>query len=202
MKDLNKNLFSLTAATARGMTVVINSDGCTISKSGRIVATGMRCGMLLRLNVEEVPQCHVVENEAELWHRRLGHVSYSTVNKLIKEGCIKGKCMDPKVVCDICATAKQVRKTFKNNEADAAARESHRMDSIVCSDVLGPITPASRSDYRYVAKFMMMKSRYAMVFPLRKKSDATKAFQKYCHDIKIECGLDAVITAVGTAMPR
>ena len=46
------------------------------------------------------------------------------------------------------------------------------------------------------------ESRYAMVFPLRKKSDATKAFQKYCHDIKIECGLDAVITAVSTAMPR
>ena len=34
VKDLNKNLFSLTAATARGMTVEINSDGCTVSKRG------------------------------------------------------------------------------------------------------------------------------------------------------------------------
>ena len=90
VQDLNTNLFSLTATTARGMTVEINSDGCTVLKSGRIFATGMRCGMLLTLNVEEVPQCHGVENNAELWHRRLGHVSYSTVNKLIKDGCIKG----------------------------------------------------------------------------------------------------------------
>ena len=32
VQDLNKNLFSLTAATARGMTVEINSDGCTVLK--------------------------------------------------------------------------------------------------------------------------------------------------------------------------
>ena len=40
---------------------------------------------------------------------------------------------------------------------------------------------------------MMMKSRYATVFPLRKKSDATKAFKKYYHDIKVECGLDVTV---------
>uniref|UniRef100_A0AAV1UZ15 Integrase catalytic domain-containing protein n=1 Tax=Peronospora matthiolae TaxID=2874970 RepID=A0AAV1UZ15_9STRA len=37
---------------------------------------------------------------------------------------------------------------------------------------------------------MMMNSRYEMVFPLRKKSEVTKAFKRYCHDIKIDCGLD------------
>ena len=177
MHELNKNLLLLASAAARGMKVEINSDGCTVYKRGRIIATGMRCGMLFKLNVEEVPQCHVVDNKDELWHRRLDHVSYSTVNKLITDGCITGKCMDPKVVCDICATAKQVRKSFNNTEADAEARESRRLDSIICSDVLGPISPASRSDYRYVATFMMMKSRYAMIFPLRKKSYVNKAFQ-------------------------
>ena len=40
---------------------------------------------------------------------------------------------------------------------------------------------------------MMMKSRYAMIFPLLKKSDVTKAFQQYCHDIKLECGLDVTV---------
>uniref|UniRef100_A0AAV1V3K5 Integrase catalytic domain-containing protein n=1 Tax=Peronospora matthiolae TaxID=2874970 RepID=A0AAV1V3K5_9STRA len=193
VQDINKNLFSLTAATARGMTVEITSDGCTVLKSGRIVASGKRCGMLINLNVEESPQCHMVEGEAELWHRRLGHVSYSTVNKLIQDGCIKGKCLDSNVVCDICATAKQVRKTFHSTKADAEARESHRMDSVICSDVLGPITPASRSTYRYVATFMMMNSRFAMVFPLRKKSEVTKALKRCCHDIKIECGLDVKV---------
>ena len=93
--ELNKNIFSLTAPTARGIKVEINSDGCTVPKRGRIVATGMRCGMLFNFNVEVFPQCHVFDNEAELWHRRLGHASYSTVKKFITDDCITGKYMDP-----------------------------------------------------------------------------------------------------------
>ena len=53
------------------------------------------------LNVEADAECHSAENEAELWHRRLGHVSYTTVNKLITDGCITGSCINPMVVCDI-----------------------------------------------------------------------------------------------------
>ena len=104
-------------------------------------------------------------------------MSYSTVNVLIKYGFIRGECIDPSVVCDICATAKQVRKTFSSSGAEISARESRPDDSIVCSDVLGPVTPGSKSGYRYVVTFMMMKSRYAMVYPLRKKSEVTEAFK-------------------------
>uniref|UniRef100_A0AAV1UPK0 Uncharacterized protein n=1 Tax=Peronospora matthiolae TaxID=2874970 RepID=A0AAV1UPK0_9STRA len=86
--------------------------------------------------------------------------------------------MEPKSVRDICAIAKKLRKKFDNTEAAEAASESHRMDSTVCLYVLGPITPASRSEYFYVVTFMMKKSQYVTVFPLRKKSDATKAFKK------------------------
>ena len=44
--DLNKNLLSLTTAYSRGMKIEINSDGCTVFKNERIVAAGMRCGMM------------------------------------------------------------------------------------------------------------------------------------------------------------
>uniref|UniRef100_A0AAV1TAC0 GAG-pre-integrase domain-containing protein n=1 Tax=Peronospora matthiolae TaxID=2874970 RepID=A0AAV1TAC0_9STRA len=163
VQDLSKNLFSLTAATARGMTIKIARNDCIVKKSGRPFATGSRRGMLLLLNVEAKFECYMVEGEEELWHRRLGHVSYSTVNKLIKQGCINGNCIDPSVVCDLCATSKQVRKTFNSNESDTAARESRREDSVVCSDVLGTVSPASKSGYRYVLTFMMMKRHFAMV---------------------------------------
>ena len=42
-------------------------------------------------------------------------------------------------VCDVCATAKQVRKTFKVNDADSEMSESDRSNTVVGSDVLGPI---------------------------------------------------------------
>lgn len=206
VRDLSKNLFSLTAATARGMTVEIAEDECVVKKSGHTVATGSRRGRLLVLNVEQNAECHVVESEAELWHRRLGHVSYSNVNQMIKEGSIKGECVDPGVVCDVCATANQIRKTFHSSNAVIVAKESRREDSIVCSDVLGPITLASKSGYRYVVTFMMMKSRFAMINPLRKKSDVLEAFKKYLQDTKIECGIKVKILrsdmVVNTAMMK
>uniref|UniRef100_A0AAV1UN22 GAG-pre-integrase domain-containing protein n=1 Tax=Peronospora matthiolae TaxID=2874970 RepID=A0AAV1UN22_9STRA len=137
--DLSKNLFSLTAATARGMTIDIAGNDCIVEKSGRPVATGSRRGVLLLLNVETKSECHMLKGEAELWHRRLGQVSNSTVNKLIKQGCINGDYIDPIVVCEVCATAKQVCKTFYSNKANTAARESRCEDSVVCSDVSGPL---------------------------------------------------------------
>ena len=60
----------------------------------------------------------------------------------------------------------------------------------MCSDVLGPVTPASKSGYRYVVAFMLMKNRYAMIFPMRKKSEDAQDLKKYYHDIKLECGVD------------
>ena len=193
VQDLSKNLFSLTAATSRGMTVEISGDGCIVKKRGRIVAMGSRSGNLITLSVESTAECHVAEHEADLWHRRFGHVSYSTVNKMIKDGRIKGKYIDTGVVCDICSTAKQVRKTLNSSDNKIAERESRREDWVVCSDVVGPITPASKSGYCYIVTFIMMKSRYVMVYPLRKKSDFTKAFQKYWHDAKIECDVDVKV---------
>ena len=51
-----------------------------------------------------------------LWHKRLGHVSLSLLNKLISKDLVVGvpsiKFNNDKV-CDACARGKQVRKSFK-----------------------------------------------------------------------------------------
>ena len=90
VQDLTKNLFSLTAAAARGMTVEITRNECVVKRGGTPVATGRKQGFLMYLNTEVHAECHVAENEGELWHRRLGHASYGTVNAMIKDGRIKG----------------------------------------------------------------------------------------------------------------
>ena len=59
----------------------------------------------------------------------------------------------------------------------------------VCSDVLGPITPASKSGFSYIVTFILMKSRYVTVYPLRKKSDVAGAFKRIYQEIKISSGI-------------
>ncbi|RQM11270.1 hypothetical protein DD237_008538 [Peronospora effusa] len=89
------------------------------------------------------------------------------VNRLVKEGRVK---INKDSVCDVCATATQVRKTFKVNEEDFEVRESALSDAVVCLDVLETFTPTLRSGFKYAVTFIMMKSRYVMIYSLRKKS--------------------------------
>ena len=106
-------------------------------------------------------------------------MSYETLNAMVKDGKIKGEEIKSNVACDICATSKQVRKSFKTSEEEAETREISRSDVVVCSDVLGPITAASKSGLSYIVTFIMMKSRYVTVYTLRKKSDVASAFKRF-----------------------
>ena len=46
--------------------------------------------------------------------------------------------------------------------------ERERSDAVVCSDVVGPITPVSKSGLKYIVAFIMMDSRYVMIYPLHR----------------------------------
>ncbi|POM70436.1 Integrase catalytic core protein [Phytophthora palmivora] len=47
VQDLNKNLFSLTAVTARGMTMTMDSEKCVVKRGDHVVATGRKQGKLM-----------------------------------------------------------------------------------------------------------------------------------------------------------
>ena len=101
VQDLSKNLFSLTAAAARGMTVEITRNECVAKRSETPVATGRNLGFLMYLNVGADTACHVVVDTTELWHRRLGHASYDTLNAMVKDGRIKDTKIKSNSVCDV-----------------------------------------------------------------------------------------------------
>ena len=71
----------------------------------------------------------------------------------------------------MCARQRSKCKTFKVNDEDSKVRENARFDAVVCSDVFGLIKPALKSGYKYIVTIIMMKSRYVMIYPLRKKND-------------------------------
>ena len=78
------------------------------------------------------------------------------VNAINKEKRLADVEIKDSDVCDVCATAKQVRKTFKVNDEDSKVRESAHSDAVVCSDVFGPITPASKSRFEYIVTLILM----------------------------------------------
>uniref|UniRef100_H3H953 Integrase catalytic domain-containing protein n=1 Tax=Phytophthora ramorum TaxID=164328 RepID=H3H953_PHYRM len=52
---------------------------------------------------------------------------------------------------------------------------------------------ASKSGYKYIVTFIMMKSRYVTIYPLRMKSEVPDAFAKFLKEIKVTAGLTVKI---------
>ena len=70
---------------------------------------------------KEKPTCLVEKaslDESMLWHRRLRHVNFKNLNKLAKEGLVKGlpsKRFENDQTCVACLMGKQHRVTCKTN---------------------------------------------------------------------------------------
>lgn len=187
VEDLSKNLFSVPAILKKGMKIEMGQTGCMIKHQGKTVATGSQRGSLIYLDTQESSQCQVAQVSADTWHRRLGHASMKSIQDMMVTGAIKGGTQPGKVTesCEVCAMAKQVKKSFlKTSTDEAMLKDNARANDIICSDVLGPITPSSNSGYRYVVSFIMMKCRYITIYPMRKKDEVLVKFMKFCNDIK------------------
>ncbi|RDJ93143.1 hypothetical protein B4Q13_23960, partial [Lacticaseibacillus rhamnosus] len=56
-------------------------------------------------------------DESKLWHRRLGHLNYKTMNKLVKGNLVRGmptKTFENCETCVACQKGKQHRVSFKS----------------------------------------------------------------------------------------
>ena len=70
--------------------------------------------------------CLSTQNEnTDMWHRRLGHVSSSLLNKLISKDLVLGL---PKLkfcenkICEACVKGKQSRSSFKSKKQVTSSR--------------------------------------------------------------------------------
>ena len=62
-----------------------------------------------------------------------------------------------------------------------------------CSDVLGPVTPASLSGCAYAVKFIMLKTRFVKVYPVVLESDVLSQGIEFRQYMKTQSG-DSVRT--------
>ena len=86
----------------------------------------------------------------ELWHARLGHVSYDTILLLNKKGQLLVTSILPKPsLCSSCQMAKAHRLPFVNNDK----RAINVLDFIHC-DLWGLSPVCSVDSYRYYVSFV------------------------------------------------
>lgn len=191
--DLGTNLFSVKAATKRGYQVSFDVEKCAITNSsGKKVAFGTMCGNMYKLDCSVSHQASVAENkikDIDLWHRRLGHISGETLEKMSKLGVVKGLTLKDKEepsFCEGCICGKITRQPGK----PVGEIRTKRCLELVHSDVWGPTNPESFSGNRWFITFTDDYSRCTYVYFMKNKDEALQKFRDYEATAVGETGLN------------
>jgi hypothetical protein len=120
------------------------------------------------------------------WHARFGHLGFQALNKMGREGMVRGLPQIEHVehVCDACLAGKQRRAPFPQ----AANYRAVKPLELIHGDLCGPVTPATPGGKRYIMLVVDDMSRYMWATLLANKSDAEEAFRKLRAGVEVESG--------------
>ncbi|KAI3785937.1 hypothetical protein L1987_45063 [Smallanthus sonchifolius] len=137
--------------------------------------------------LKDEPRAYVAEvsNKAsyELWHARLGHVSFDVISLLNKFGILSVTSLLPKPnICSPCQLAKGQRLPFISNKK----RASFPLDLVHC-DLWGPAPITSPEGYRYYVIFIDDHSRFTWFYPLKTKTGFYAVLSAFIKLIQTQC---------------
>lgn len=173
--SLTTNLLSVSKLIENGNTVKFDSTGCSIfGKNNVLLARAKLIDNMYKLMANTVNCLMTVNADALVWHRRLGHINYNSLNKL-KNGIVDGinftNVNNSYPVCEPCCEGKQCRLPFKRGSRAQAILE------LVHTDVCGPMENASIGGAKYFVTFIDDFSRKVYVYIIKSKSDVFEKFK-------------------------
>jgi transposase InsO family protein len=122
----------------------------------------------------------------DLWHARLGHVSYHKLKVMMNKSLVKGipqlECREDKVYVG-CQYGKAHQLPYQ--ESKFRAKEPLEL---VHSDVFGRVKQSSIKGMRYMVTFIDDFSRYVWVFFMKEKSETLSKFIEFRMKVENEVG--------------
>lgn len=173
--DLNVNLSSVGKLETSGCKIVFEKGKVTISKNNNPLAVGNRRGRMYEVIARKPTEMISLTAETkEIWHKRLGHPSDPSLEKLenLVTGITNSK-LDSNV-CGIYMQGKQCKLPHNQQRVRAS-----RPLQLVHSDLCRPISPESYDRRRYMMTFVDDYTHFTVVYLLQSKSEAFKYFKIY-----------------------
>ena len=117
--EIQKNLVSGSLLSKKGFKLVFESNKFSLFKSGMYMGKGYLSNDLFKMNVmttidnnKSTSSIYMLEL-SNIWHGRLGHVNYYTLDRLINLNLFPKFKIDFNHRCEICVKAKMARASFK-----------------------------------------------------------------------------------------
>ncbi|GJZ07581.1 putative ribonuclease H-like domain-containing protein [Tanacetum coccineum] len=122
-------------------------------------------------------------DESNKWHRRLGHVNFKNLNKLVKGNLVRGlpsKIFQNDHTCVACQKGKQHKASCK---AKTVSSISHSLQ-LLHMDLFGPTSVRSLNHKTYCLVITDDFSRFSWVFFLRTKDETSAILKDFIRQIE------------------
>ncbi|GKD64900.1 putative ribonuclease H-like domain-containing protein [Tanacetum coccineum] len=122
-------------------------------------------------------------DESKMWHKRLGHINFKTMNKLVKGNLVKGlpsKIFENDHTCVACQKGKQHKATCKTKLVNTISQPLQ----ILHMDLFGPTFVKSIMGKMYCLVVTDDYSRFSWVFFLAKKDETSGILKNFITKIE------------------
>nr|GEZ88314.1 hypothetical protein [Tanacetum cinerariifolium] len=152
VKDLKYNLFSVSQIYDNKNSILFTDSECIVLgkyfkllDDANILLRTPRQHNMYSINLNNiVPHrdltCLVAKasvDEYMLWHRRIGHLNFKTMNELVRHNLVRGlptKCFENDHTCTACLKGKQHKASFKSKLVNSVTKPLHTLHM----DLFGP----------------------------------------------------------------
>nr|GEY91896.1 retrovirus-related Pol polyprotein from transposon TNT 1-94 [Tanacetum cinerariifolium] len=127
---------------------------------------------------------HASSTKSWLWHQRLSHLNFDTINDLAKNDLVSGLLLfkyHKEHLCPLCEQGKSKRASHPPKPVPNSRQRLHLLHMDLCS----PIRIASINGKRYILVIMDDYSRYTWVHFLRSKDEAPEVIKTFLKRITI-----------------
>nr|GEW43363.1 putative ribonuclease H-like domain-containing protein [Tanacetum cinerariifolium] len=127
-------------------------------------------------------------DESNLWHRRLGHINFKTMNKLVKGDFIRGlltKVFENDNTCVVCNKGKQHRASSKTKPVSSVYQPLYRLHM----DLFGPTFIKSLNKKSYCLVVTDDYSRFTWVFFLATKDETSPILKTFITGLENQLSL-------------
>ncbi|GJW70058.1 retrovirus-related pol polyprotein from transposon TNT 1-94 [Tanacetum coccineum] len=125
-----------------------------------------------------------LKTKSWLWHHRLSHLNFGTINQLAKEGLVRGL---PKLkyTKDHLCSASQMGKSKKESHKPKSEPNTNERLQMLHMDHCGPMRVESINGKRYILVIVDDYSRFTWVKILRTKDETPETLRSYMEEVGI-----------------
>nr|GEV56426.1 putative reverse transcriptase, RNA-dependent DNA polymerase [Tanacetum cinerariifolium] len=213
VKELKFNLFSISQMCDKKYKVLFTDSECLVlslnfrlPNENQVLLRVPRENNMYNVNLKDiVPSgdltclfAKATIDESNLWHQRLGHVNFKTINKLVKGNLVGGlptKVFENQNTCVACMKGKQHRASCKSKPVSSVYQPFFRLHM----DLFGPTFVKSLNKKSYCLVITDDYSRFTWVFFLATKDETSPILKTFITGLENQLSLKVKAKAVNTA---